>query len=316
MAYTTLLDVIKSNAANGNGIGMIDEVSRRTPFMSRGAFRSIKGVNYKTLVQTGASNTAGSFRKLNSGVAPATSTEENRLVETYPIQPRFHVDAQVADNSEDGSAAFMSRKVKGILETEFIAHEKQMFYGAASGLGNALGYPGLLDAYDATNMVTDAGGTTANTGSSVWLVQFGPDSVTGVLANGGEFVFGTVRLESLVDPNNAGTYIDMYVQTLRAQVGLQVANVLRIARIKKLTADAGHTLTDKLLMDTIALFPQMGPNAIFMSLRSLAQLRDSRTATNPTGQEAPFPTSITGIDGGNIPIYPTAGLLNTEALTL
>src|SRR5438270_4427708 len=85
------VDVIKSNAGNRSGIGMIDEVSRRTPFMSRGAFRSIKGFNYKTLVQTGSSNTTGSFRTLNSGVASATSTEENRLVETFPIQPRFHV---------------------------------------------------------------------------------------------------------------------------------------------------------------------------------------------------------------------------------
>ena len=315
MALTTLLDVIKSNAANMNGIGMIDEVSRRTPFMSRGQFRAIKGINFKTLVQTSASNTTGSFRKINSGVSPSISTEENRLVETYPIQPRFHIDAQLAVNAEDGAEAFMARKIKGILATEFIAHEKQMFYGAASGLGNALGYPGLLDAYDAVNMVKDAGGTTAGTGSSVWLVQFAPDSVQGILANGGQFQFGPVRLESLPDAGGIN-YLDFYVQTLLAQIGLQVANVLRVARIKKLTADVGKGLTDILLMDTIALFPQVQPNAIFMSLRSLAQLRDSRTATNPTGAMAPFPTSMLGVDGGEIPIYPTAGILNTESLTL
>ena len=314
-AYTTLLDVIKSNAANRSGIGMIDEVSRRTPFMSRGAFRSIKGINFKTLVQTGASNTLGSFRKLNSGVATSVSLEENRLVETYPIQPRFHVDAQVAMNSEDGAQAFIARKVQGILLTEFIAHEKQMFYGAASGLANALGYPGLLDAYDPVNMVTDAGGTTASTGSSVWLVNFGNDSVQGVLANGGQFQFGNVRLESLPDAGGQN-YLDMYVQTLLAQVGLQVANILRVARIKKLTADSGKGLTDLLLMTAITQFQQVQPNAIFMSLRSLAQLRNSRTATNPTGTEAPFPTSVVGVDGGDIPIYPTAGILNTESLTL
>lgn len=313
--YTTLLDVIKSNAANQSGIGMIDEVSRRTPFMSRGAFRSIKGINFKTLVQTGASNTLGSFRKLNSGVATSISVEENRLVETYPIQPRFHVDAQVAMNSEDGAKAFIARKVQGILLTEFIAHEKQMFYGAASGLANSLGYPGLLDAYDPVNMVTDAGGTTAGTGSSVWLVNFGNDSVQGVLANGGQFQFGNVRLESLPDAGGVN-YLDMYVQTLLAQVGLQVANILRVARIKKLTADTGKGLTDLLLMTAITQFPQVQPNAIFMSLRSLAQLRNSRTATNPTGTEAPFPTSVVGVDGGDIPIYPTAGILNTESLTL
>jgi hypothetical protein len=317
-SYTTLLDVIKSNAANAAGIPMIDEVSRRHPFISRGAFRSIKGINFKTLVQTAASNTTGSFRTLNTGVAPATSTEENRLIETFPIQPLIQVDAQLAANSEDGAPAFIARKVKGILEMEFQAHEKQCFYGAASGLANSQGYPGLLDAYDATNFVTDAGGTTASTGSSVWFVNFGMESVTGVLANGGQFTFGPLRLQNMPDANNSGKYLDMYIQTLMAQVGLQVASVHAVARIKKITADSGHTLTDKMVQDTLALFinPGFSPNAVFMSLRSLSQLRDSRTATNPSGTEAPYPTSIIGIDGGLIPIYPTAGILNTESLTL
>jgi hypothetical protein len=315
---TTLLDVIKSNAANANGIGMIDELKRRTPLIQNLAFRSIKGISYKTLVQTGASNVTGSFRKLNAGVVSATTTEENRTVETFPIQPRFHADAQLAMNSEDGAPAFIARKASGILKQELIAHEKQMVYGAASGLANALGYPGLLDAYDSANMVTDAGGTTASTGSSVWFFRSEPDSVQGVLANGGQFAWGPLRQESILDPNVAGGYMDTYVQTLLAQVGLQVANILSVARIKKITADAGHTLTDKLMMDTLALFVQDngGPNMIVMSLRSIAQLRDSRTATNPTGQEAPYPSSILGIDGQAIPIYVTSGILNTESLTL
>lgn len=317
MALPTLMDVIKSNAANGNGIGMIDEVSRRTPFMRNASFRSIKGVNFRTLVQTGASNTTGSFRKMNSGVSPASTNEENRLVETFPIQPRFHVDAQLADNSEDGAQAFMARKISGVLAQEFIAHEKQMFYGAASGLANNLGYPGLLDCYDSTNMVYDAGGTTANTGSSVWLVRFGANSVQGVLANGGQFQFGPMQLLPMPDPNDSTKFLDMYVQSLRAQVGLQVANQLNVMRIKKLTADVGHTLTDAILMTALTYFRQAGgPNAIFMSLRSLGQLRNSRTATNPSGTEAPFPTSIMGLDEGPIPIYPTAGILDTEPLTL
>lgn len=316
MPSATLLDVIKSNAGNKSGIPMIDEVSRRTPFIKNMAWRSIKGINFKTLVQTGASNTTGSFRKLGSGVSPATSTEENRLVETFPIQPRFEADAQTADSSEDGAEAFMARKIKGILATEFIAHEKQMIYGAASGLVNSLGYPGLLDAYDSVNMKTDAGGTTASTGSSVWFIRFDSDSVQGVLANGGQFQFGPTRLESLLDPSDSTKKFDGYVRTLRAQVGLQVGNVLGIARIAKLTADAGHTMTDTLAMDTLTKFKQMGPNAIFCSLRTIGQWRDSRTATNPTGTEAPFPTSIIGLDGQPIPIFPTAGILDTESLTL
>ena len=323
--YTTLLDVIKSNAANGTGIPMIDEVSRRTPFMANAAFRKIPGLNYKTLVQTGASNTTGSFRKMNQGIAAATTTEELREFECFPIQPRLEVDKQVADKSLDGAAAFIARKLKGILLTEFIAHEKQMFYGAGSGLGNSLGYPGLLDAYDSVNFVTDAGGTTANTGSSVWMVEFGPEAVQGIMGNEGLFEFGPLRIESIIDTTSVAgasagtsqlTKFDAYVQSLLASVGLQVTNVRRVARIKKLTQDAGCTLTDKLLYDTLVKFDQMGPNAIFMSLRSIGQLRDSRTATNPTGQAAPFPTSILGIDGQEIPIYPTVGISTNESLTL
>jgi hypothetical protein len=314
----TLLDIIKGNAVNRYGIPLIDEVSRRTPIMSKAAFRAIKGTGYETVVQTGATNTAGSFRTLNQGVAAANSIEELRKFSTFPIQPRFHVDAQLAANSEDGAQAFIARKTKGILLTEFIAHETQMVYGAASGYASAAGYPGLIDAYDPVNMVTDAGGTTANTGSSVWLVRFDPDSVQGILANGGEFVFGPLRLESILDPNDSTKtkYADTYVQTLLAQVGLQVTNVLQVARIKKITADSGHTLTDKLIMDTITLFKKMGPNAIIMNRRSIGQLRDSRTATNPTGTEAPFPTSVMGMDQEIIPIWVSEGILNTESLTL
>jgi hypothetical protein len=316
MPNATFLDVIKANAANANGIGMIDEVSRRTPFFSKAGWRSIKGTSFKTLVNTGASNTLGSFRKFNAGIASAQAYFENRTVDTVPIQPQFVVDAQIADASEDGAAAFMARHISGILETEFIAHEVQLFYGAASGLANAAGYPGLLDAYDPINMVNNAGGTTANTGSSVWFVQFGPQSVQGVIANGGQFAFGPLMKQLVTAPDGSGNMMLAYVQVLTAQVGLQVANILRVARLKNLTADVGATLTDKLIMDTITMFKQTGPNAILMNRRSIGQLRDSRTATNPTGNEAPFPTSVVGLDGGDIPIWVSEGLSTTEPLTL
>ncbi|MBA7711875.1 hypothetical protein ES703_120842 [subsurface metagenome] len=47
-----------------------------------------------------------------------------------------------------------------------------------------------------------------------------------------------------------------------------------------------------------------------MTARSLGQLQDSRTATNPTGAPAPFPESAF-----NVPIFDTTAITNTEALT-
>ena len=65
----------------------------------------------------------------------------------------------------------------------------------------------------------------------------------------------------------------------------------------------------------MAKFPAgRGPNAIFMTLRSLAQLQASRTATSPTGAPAPFPTGVAGVAGNNIPIYVTDAISNTETL--
>lgn len=53
------------------------------------------------------------------------------------------------------------------------------------------------------------------------------------------------------------------------------------------------------------------PDVILMSRRSREQLRASRTAYNPTGQEAALPKDWQGI-----PIEVTDALLDTEALTL
>ena len=56
-----------------------------------------------------------------------------------------------------------------------MALAKQFYFGPNNG-GHAKGHPGLIDSVDST-MVVDATGSTANTGSSVWAVAFGPQKV-------------------------------------------------------------------------------------------------------------------------------------------
>jgi len=168
---------------------------------------------------------------------------------------------------------------------------KAMLLWRGLGTGPRAGYPGLLDAYDSANMVTNA----ADDGQHRLIGvagELGPDSVQGVLANGGQFQFG----RSAWNRSSTRTTLGLpghYVQTLLAQVGLQVGNVLKIARIKCITQDAGCMLNDKMLADTIALFKQDGANMIFMARRSIAQLRTAAPRP-PTGQQAPFPTEVLG----------------------
>jgi hypothetical protein len=99
-------------------------------------------------------------------------------------------------------------------------------------------------------------------------------------------------------------------QAIHGWAGLQITNYKAIGRICNLTADSGKGLTDDLIADLLEQFPIGGkPDALFMSQRSQRQLQDSRTATNPTGNPAPFPNEAFGV-----PIEPTDSIINTEAL--
>jgi hypothetical protein len=172
-------------------------------------------------------------------------------------------------------------------------------------------------------MVVDAGGTTASTGSSVWLVRAAPagnladDGVRWRFGNNGALRFDPVQLLPVIDPNDGTKKFMKYLTSFTAYPGFQVQSLRTVCRIKKLTADTGKGLTDALINQALAKFPAgKGPNHIFMSLRSNQQLQSSRTATNPTGAPAPWPNSVMGVDGAMIPIHVTEAISNTESLTL
>jgi hypothetical protein len=306
MAVTTLLDIAKANGSDA-AVGLVEEVLNAFPEVRLGAARTIKGLNFKTLVRT-ALPTAG-FRNANEGVSPGKSTLENRLVECFILNPRWECDKAVADSYEDGASAYIAMEADGQVRASMITLGGQFYYGSGSG-GDAKGHPGLIQAYDATGMVVDAGGTTASTGSSVWAVRFGPQAVQWVYGNNGQLAVSDVAEQRVLDSNNAP--YTAYCQELLARPGLQVASKYAVGRIKKLTADSGKGLTDALIAQLLSKFP-VGhkPDYLLMSRRSLMQLQASRTATNATGAPAPFPTEAFGV-----PIVPTDSILDTEALTL
>lgn len=319
MALPTLLDVAKRNAADPV-VGLIDEAARQVPELSGqvqsrgqvitvpnvGAARTIPGMQYKTLVRTSLP-TVG-FRHANEGVAASKSGTELRLVECFNLNPRWECDKAVADANVDGPEAFIAEEASAIVVASLMLLGKQFYYGAGTG-GDAKGHPGLIQGVD-SSMVVDAGGTTADTGSSVWAVSFGPRKVQWVMGQNGSLTVDDPRIESITDGN--GNRFTAYVQEMLAYPGVQIGNKFSVGRIKKLTADSGKGLTDARIGALVALFP-VGylPDVLFMSRRSLEQLRASRTATNATGAEAATPTMWE-----NIPIMPTDSILDTEALTL
>lgn len=322
MPLPTLLDIAKLNLGDKE-VGLIEEavtfapeISGRNPLTGAvlanvAAARSIKTLSYPTVVRTAVPR-GGSFRKANDGVDPSKSTFENRLVQCQIFDKRFEVDKAIADTYEDGWAAYLAIEAGGIMEGGVQDWSQQFYYGTNATFGDASGHPGLLQFYDTAAMEVDAGGTTANTASSVWGVKWGVRDVRHVLGNMAEFAMSDVRVETITGQN--GKKLDGYVQTLLFYPGIQQGHKHSVGRIKKLTADAGCGLTDARLGQLRQKFLEQrkaNPDVFFATPRSIEQLRASRTATNGTGAEAPTPTEFEGI-----PIVPTLGILNTEALTL
>lgn len=315
----TLLDLLKLNGADST-VGIVDEAGRIVPEIAGmsmvgatpvqvpnvGMSRTIKGTSYPTCVRTAIP--IAPFRDVNEGVAPLTNSYDRRTVDTFVLNPRWECDKAIADRYEDGPLAYAAIEALGILQGAFMGLGSQFYYGRGAG-GQAKGCPGLLASVDASYVV-DAGGTTANTGSSVWAVKFGPQDVQWVLGENGRIAVSDLRVESIADGN--GNRFSAYVQEILAYVGLQVASVHAVGRIRKITADSGKTLTDDMISELLSRFPVgRRPDVLFMSRRSLMQLQQSRTATNATGAPAPYPTEAFGV-----PILPSDSILNTESLSL
>ncbi len=304
----SLLDIAKLNNTDPV-VGLIEEAAQIHPEITLAPSRAIRGLQYRTKVRTAVPSVT--FRDANEGQAPIESTFENRLVETYILNPRWEADVAVADAYEDGPEAYIALEAAGILEGALQQLCKVFYYGTNATFGDAKGFPGLLQCYDATNMVVDATGTTDNVASSVWAIKFGMDSLHWVLGNDARIDVDPPRKETVLDSGGSNRFT-AYVQELLARPGLQVGNIKHAARIKKLTTDSGKGLTDSLMADLVELFPAgVRPDAIFMSRRSLGQLRGSRTAYDPLGRPAPAPA-----DWDGIPIAVTDAIVNTETLAL
>jgi len=321
MALLTLLDIVKRNGSDAE-VGLVDEAVKAVPEVSGksiigakvivlpniGSARTIKGLNYKTLIRTALPSV--SFRDANQGTAGTKGTYENRMVETYIMNPNWGGDRAVLDKSEDGPLAHMALEAGAHTEAAFQTIGKCFYYGQNATYGDVKAFPGLLDVYDSTNMVVDAGGTTAATASSVWAVKFGPRFVQWVYGANGQFELTDVETRPATDLS--GNEFTKYYQELYCYPGLQVSSHLCVGRIKKLTADSGKGLTDALLGSLLSKFNlAFQPDAFFMSKRSREQLRASRTTYNATGAEAPLPEEFQGI-----PIVATESIIDTEALTL
>jgi hypothetical protein len=169
------------------------------------------------------------------------------------------------------------------------------------------GLPGnaYFDAITVDAQVINAGG---NGGKSVWLLRSAANGISVIAGNEGRVDMATEDATVVAYDSSDRPYTALH-RSIMGWFGLQVATQYDAARIANLDATTNHTLTDILIAQAISKFRASSPPThIVMGRTSLYELQASRTATNPTGAPAPFPTEAFGI-----PIIVTDSLPEDEA---
>lgn len=307
---TTLLDLAKLNGADPV-VGLIEEVATASPEVVTIPARTIRGTSYKTVIRNSRPSVA--FRSANEGTAATKSNFTERLVEAFILSARIEVDKAVARGYEDGPEALQAIEAAGVMRAALSTVGSQTIYGRNAGSKGFIGLQEFVSTFG-NDLVVDAGGSTADTGSSVYAIKAGNQGVQYVYGNGTSFELSPFREGDATDAS--GNRFAAYISDLTAWIGLQCVNKYAIGRIKKATADSGKGVTDAKIAELLSKFP-VGerPTHLLMSRRSAFQLQISRTMTASTKQEA-FTGILPGVptESFGIPIIITDSIADNEAL--
>jgi hypothetical protein len=287
----------------------ISNILKETPLLNRMQFvEASNGITHKYIVH--ATNPTVGFIAEDGGREFSRSTDTTITATLTPLDFSYQVRKTVADGSRFGRERLIAREGLRHLQAAMVALERQMLNTTSNAGFTGLRTLATLDALSDA-MVVNATGSTANTASSVYLINEGDTvGVAGVYRGDGPAVeFGDTILMDFLD--GSGLHFPAYYTPGMAWFGLQVGGAYSVSRIANVTADSGKGLTDALLYEAYSRHPAgQKPTVIVMNRRSREQLRRSRTATNATGAPAPLVEEWQGI-----PIIETDSITSTEALT-
>ena len=297
-----LSELLKVNNENLSG-AVVDELLQDAPLVrAMAAVPSSNGVNHSFL-RYDAPPTVG-FRAANDGRDHDHSGDTQVDIVCKILDASFTMDVQVARAYKEGPEALLRRESTRHMRSAFQVLEKQVIYGTDL---NAGGFNGIYDELDNLNneMVFDAGGSDNLT--SVLLIDSSDPWTSAAIVSGND---GNITMDPAVLQRISGSttgHLGAYFHNISSWYAYQHASKYSVARIANVDAE-GTAVDDALIAQALKAFPaHRRPNMIVMNRDAQAQLRDSRTATNPTGAPAPFPTSVF-----NIPVIVTDQLSNAE----
>jgi len=245
------------------------------------------------------------FRLVNEGITNSGGTFDIITQECALLDASFDRDKAIAMGFRKGPQAYMDEEGMDSLAEAFFSIEKAIF--RANINKQFTGLPGnvYFDAITVDSQVVDAGG---NGGRSVWLLRSDKNAISLIAGNDGRVDMATTDVETRIQDASSRLYTALS-RSILGWFGLQVATKYNAVRIANIDGTTGHKLTDTFIASALSKFPASeGPTMICMSRTSQFELQASRTATNPTGSPAPFPTEAFGV-----PIIVTDAIPEDEA---
>jgi len=251
------------------------------------------------------------FRTENAGRDFDHSVDRIDTVDLKILDWSWAVDKAVADSSRfaGGKSEYVAREGRRHVMSAMFNLEQQWINGTNH---MADGFLGLADSGNlgsiSDDMVVDAGGTTASTSTSVYLIRRNSAECGLVYKGDGAVQLGETITQNFID-SNGKNYPAYYTSGCGWFAGF-FGSLYSVVRIANLTADSGKGMTDDLVYQALERFPAgHAPDMMIMNRRSQFQIRASRTATNATGAPSPIVDSVAGV-----PILTTDAISSVEAL--
>lgn len=300
----------------GNALDLADneisDLRQQAPFlMALPMEPSSHGTKHNYTKETGAPVVG--FRGEYKGRCFDHSTDALVSVDLSILDFSWMVDQAVAaaySKRRGGRDGLIAREGLRHLNAAMFMAEKQFINGQAgatwtdvsgAAAGAANGFTGLADALDdlAIEQVYSAGGSTADSQTSVYLVRMNAETdLAGVMIEDAPFQIGETVSQNITitndpdanaqGPDGCSNYPGWYTPGF-TWMALQIGGKFSVVRI----CNVEGNLTDDKIFAAMALFPaNRKPTHALMNQQALESLRASRTATNGTGAPAPIPTVV------------------------
>jgi hypothetical protein len=338
LGKVTLLEWAKSLDPDGSVAKVAELLNQSNEILTDMPF--IEGnlpTGHRTTVRTGIPQ--GVWRQMYQGVPPAKSLRAQVTDTCGMLENRNEIDKDLAELNGN-TPEFRLSEAGGIIEGLNQQIAQTLIYGNTAinperFMGLAPRYGAISGAANAQNIIDAGGAGSVNT--SVWLVVWGPDTITGIFPKGSKagLVHEDLGLIDAFDSNN--NRFRAYADRWQFKLGLTVRDwryAVRICNIDTTDlvtqattqANTAATLLIKLMIRALARIPFMGKgNAVFYANRTVKEMlaiqaldrSQNAVAFQPGaqqfGQQGPGSVNNGVVTVLGVPVRTVDQILSTEA---